>query len=491
MKKISFKGASWDSVFLAFAKALTLLLSIVSAKILSTGLTLTEYGTYSQANLVSSIGASIILLGLVDSMNFYFNNKENESAARIKIVNTVFFLEIIFGLIFLSAVVLGQNVISSFFGNEALKVLLPIVGILPAFTNVIYFYQVLYVSIGRAKLMSLLNLAFTVVYIASIYISVYILENILWIYVVLLLLDVAKVIVLNAALRRKGVKINPIKISPSHIKPIMAYGLPMGIYAITSSFTRDLDKLVIGRLGGTEELAVYSNCSKLLPLDFFVSAFALVLIPYIYKRVSEGKREESIDLFSSYLRVGYYTVWTLGVMILVAPESIISFLYADDYVQGKTVFIMYIFDSMLRFASIHLILTAAGKAKNVMLYSLISLGANFVLNILLYHCLGMIGPAIATLIVAVLYMVLILNDTRKTISAKWTEIFNFREIAWFVFTLFISWVFAFVGNNILIRLGMHVYLSMIISMIIFVLIIVALHFKKMLGVFKKINSFEL
>ena len=491
MKKIIFKGASWDSMFLAFAKALTLLLSIVSAKMLSTGLTLTEYGTYSQANLVSSVGASIILLGLVDSMNFYFNNKENEIAVRIKIVNTVFFLEIFFGLIFLTAVILGQNIISGFFGNETLKVLLPIAGILPAFTNVIYFYQVLYVSIGRAKLMSLLNLASTVVYIAAIYISVYVLENILWIYVVLLLLDVAKVIVLNAALRRNGVKINPIKISPSHIKPIMAYGLPMGIYAITSSFTRDLDKLVIGRLGGTEDLAVYSNCSKLLPLDFFVSSFALVLIPYIYKRVFEGKREESIDLFSSYLKVGYYTVWTLGVMVLVAPESIISFLYADDYVQGKTVFIMYIFDSMLRFASIHLILTAAGKAKNVMLYSLISLGSNFVLNILLYNCLGMIGPAIATLIVAVLYMLLILNDTRKTISAGWAEIFDFKEIAWFVFTLFISWAFAFAVNDLFVHLEINIYLSMIISMIIFVLIIVALHFKKMLGVFKKINTYEL
>ncbi len=491
MKKISFNGASWDSIFLAFAKCLALVLNLISAKILSTGLTLTEYGTYSQANLVSTIGASVILLGLVDAMNYYFNNKEIDNTLRIRIVNTVFFLEIISGLIYLSAVIFGQNLISGFFDNPALKILLPIAGMLPAFTNIIYFYQVLCVSVGRAKLMTGMDLIATVVRIVAICVSVYVLKNILWIYVVILLLDVFKVLMLNVFLRKNNVSVNPIKISRGHIKPIFAYGLPMGIYAITSSFTRDLDKLVIGRLGGTEELAVYSNCSKLLPLDFFVSAFALVLIPYIYKRVSEGKREESIDLFSSYLKVGYYTVWTLGVMVLVAPKSIISFLYSDVYVQGKSVFIMYIFDSMLRFASIHLILTAAGKAKNVMLYSLISLGANFVLNLVLYHFLGMIGPAIATLVVAVLYMFLILNDTRKTISAKWTEIFKFKEILWFVLTLSGSWAIAFMLNRLFVYMGMHIYISMIASMIIFALIVIALHFKNILRVFKKINAFEL
>lgn len=493
MKKISIKGASWDSMFLAFTKVLTMLFGILSAKILSVGLTLEGYGTYAQANLVMTTGTSIILMGLGDALNYYFNNKDGntDEALKSRIVNTVFFLEISLGSILAIAVVAGQGLIANYFSNSAVKSLLWIVAVLPAFTNIQYFMQVLCVSLGRAKWMSAFNLILTVVRILAVYFSVYVLKNLLWIYATILLMDIIHVALFNWDLRKRNVRINPFKISFKHIKPIIAYGLPMGIYAITSSFTRDLDKLVIGRLGGTEELAIYTNCSKVLPLDFFVTSFALVLIPYIYRRVSEGRREESIELFSSYLKVGYYTVWTLGTMVLVAPSTIISFLYADAYVAGEGVFILYIFDNMIRFASVHLILTAAGKSKNVMIYSIIALVLNLALNIAFYHLWGMIGPAIATLVVALVYMFLILRDTTKTINAKWREVFDFKDLIIFIISLAIAWLAAFILNKTLLIWGVHKYLSMIISMALFGLSILAVHFKRIFGVLKKINSFKL
>ena len=66
MRKVSIKGIAWDSFFLAFSKGLTLLFGILSAKILSVGLTLEEYGTYAQANLISTTGTSLILFVLFD-----------------------------------------------------------------------------------------------------------------------------------------------------------------------------------------------------------------------------------------------------------------------------------------------------------------------------------------------------------------------------------------------------------------------------------------
>lgn len=493
MRKISIKGASWDSMFLAFTKCLSMLFSILSAKILSTGLTLEGYGTYAQANLVMTTGTSIILMGLVDALNYYFNNKDKkiEESLKARIVNTVFFLELILGAILAVVIIAGQGLIADYFSNPAVKGLLWIVAVLPVFTNIQYFMQVMCVSVGRAKWMSIFNLILTVVRIVAVYISVYVLKNLVWIYVTILSMDVIHVALYNWDLRKRGVKINPFKISHKHIKSIIAYGLPMGIYAITSSFTRDLDKLIIGRLGGTEELAIYSNCSKVLPLDFFVTSFALVLIPYIYRRVSEGRREESIELFSSYLKVGYYTVWTLGTMVLVAPATIISFLYADVYVSGESVFILYIFDNMIRFASVHLILTAAGKSKNVMIYSIISLVLNFILNMAFYYMWGMIGPAIATLIVALVYMFLILRDTTKTIQARWTEVFDFKDLILFTISLAVTWFITFILNKLLVGWGLHKYVSMIISMAVFGLTILAVHFKRIFGILKKINSFKL
>lgn len=492
MKKINLKGASWDSMFLAFAKVLTILFGLISAKILSTGLTLTEYGTYSQANLVSSIGASVILLGLVDALNYYFNRKdETDENLRKKIVNTVFFCEIAVGIILAAAILLGRNLVVSYFDNPAVLVLLPIVSVLPVFANLIYFYKVLLVGVGRAKVMSFFSLILVLVRIAAVYLAVYTVKNLLLIYAVILFMDIAQITVYEIILRRQGRGVNPLRISPSHIKPIFAYGLPMGIYAITSALSRDIDKLVIGRMGGTEELAIYTNCSKILPFDIIVTSFAMVLIPYIYGRVTEGKKEESAELFSSYLKVGYYSVWTLGTMVLITPETMISFLYADAYVAGTSVFVLYIFDSMLRFASVHLILTAAGKAKRVMGYSIFAMVLNLILNIVFYYLWGMVGPAIATLISALIYTLLILRATVRTIEARWSDVFRLKEVIPFVIALAATWAVAGLINRLLCHLGLHAYLSMILSMAVFGLTILALFFKKIFAVLKKINSFKL
>lgn len=491
MKKTT--GATWDSIFLAFSRVLTILCSMLTTKILSTGLSLEGYGTYAQASLIISTGTSIIIFGMGDALAYYFNrsNDEIEETLRSRIINTIFFIEIALGLLLASIIVFGQTAIVSYFSNESLYQVIIVTSILPLFSNIINLLQILCVSSGRAKWMSIYSLVLAIVRIAVALLAVYVLENILWIFVGTLLIDVCHIVVYNMDIHKKSVHINVFKISYKHIKPIFAYGLPMGVYSITSSLTRDIDKLVIGRIGGTEELAIYTNCSKVLPLDFFVTAFAMVLIPYIYRRVSEGRKEESIDLFSSYLKVGYYTVWMLGTMVLVAPEAVISFLYADVYVNGKWVFILYVLDSMLRFASVHLILTAAGKAKNVMLYSVISLILNAILNIIFYHIWGMVGPAIATTIVSFIYTILILGDTIKTIEAKWKDVFDFKDIVIFVTTIVASWGVSFALNALLLHFELHPYVAMIISMCIFAAIVLTVYFKKIFRVLKKINSFKL
>ena len=493
MRKLNIKGASWDSMFLAFTKVLTLLFGILSTKILSTGLSLEEYGTYAQANLVMGTGASIILCGMGDALAYYFNNKDKslDESLKARVINTVFFIEISLGVILSAAILLGQDLIADYFSNPAVTPLLWVVAILPLFSNVISFMQMLCISAGRAKWMSIYSIVLTVIRIAAVYLSVHVLDNTIWIYVTILVMDIITVSVYNFDIRKKGIKINPIKISPKHIKTIFAYGLPMGIYAITSTFTRDIDKLIIGGLGTTEDLAIYTNCSKLLPVDFFVTSFAMVLIPYIYTRVTEGRRAESVELFSSYMKIGYYSVWTLGTMLLISPASVISLLYDDIYVSGKTIFIMYVFDSMIRFASIHLILTAANKAKRVMAYSIISLVLNVVLNLVFFKLWGMIGPAIATLIVAVIYMLLILSDTTKTIQAKWTDVFDFKDLIIFIFTLAVMWCATYFLDMLLTGLGLHKYISLVISMAIFGFSILAIHHKRIFAVLKKINDFKL
>lgn len=493
MKKINLKGASWDSMFLTMAKVLTMAFGIILSKIMSMGLTLEEYGTYSQVNLVTSIGTSAILLGLGDAVNYFFNKKndEEDEKIRFKIVNTVFFLELIVGIILSVVIIVGRGQIGAYFSNTAIEGILIVASILPVCANIVYFYQVLYVSVGKAKLMSLYNLVLMILKIISAYIAVYVIRDILWIYVVLVVLDLIQIIVYKRTLIKRDVCINVFKISTSHIGKIMSYSLPMGVYALTSTLTRDIDKMIVGRMAGTEKLAIYTNCSKILPFDFLVVSFATVLIPYIVKYVTERNRKQTIQLFSNYMKIGYYSVWILGTMVLIAPENVIAFLYSEEYTVGLPIFILYVFDSMIRFASMHLILTASGKTKQLMIYSVISLGLNVVLNIAFYKLWGLIGPAIATVVVAVIYAYMILRKTISLIECKWKDVFSIKEIAILLGTLVVLCIMGHGLYQCIIAFGGHKYVSMIVSMVVFGCCALLLHLKKIIHVLKEVNSFRM
>ena len=411
MKKISMKGAAWDSVFLTVVKFITIFTAILQTKVLSIGLSLTDYGTYSQANIVVSISVSILLLGLGDAINYFFNDSSGKYSKeqRIQLVNTIYMIELIAGIVLVCIVLFARDLIAQYFSNEALKIVVVIISIKPMLDNMIYFYQILFVSTGKAKVIAIRNLIVSILKVISIFIAVHIFKSVIAIYISLIFLDILQLIFFAFLFSKKEFIISPIQCNFRFVKEIMKYGFPMGIFALTNTLTRDIDKLIIGYMSDTETVAIYSNCSKVLPFDIIVVSFATVLIPYIMKYISQNQLENSILLFKNYLKIGYYTVWTFGAAVLVVTKQAICFLYSSEYLVGEPIFILYVVDSMIKFASMHLILTASGKAKLLMKYSAVSLGANTILNIIFFKIFGTVGPAISTLVVTTVYTVSILN----------------------------------------------------------------------------------
>lgn len=73
MLKKGMQGASWDSIFLIIVRFVTTLTTIIQTKVLSVGLSLHEYGSYSQAILVTGVTASLIMFGLGDGLNYFLS----------------------------------------------------------------------------------------------------------------------------------------------------------------------------------------------------------------------------------------------------------------------------------------------------------------------------------------------------------------------------------------------------------------------------------
>ena len=83
-------NAAGDAAVLALVRAMTMCLSLVTTRVLSTYLSTFAYGTYAQILLIVSTTASLTMFGLIDAINFYYcGAAEPEKQARRRVTTLV------------------------------------------------------------------------------------------------------------------------------------------------------------------------------------------------------------------------------------------------------------------------------------------------------------------------------------------------------------------------------------------------------------------
>lgn len=492
------QGASIDSLLLTFMQLVTYATSIIATKIIAVSLSLDDYGTYSSVLLVISVASSFTLLGLGDCLNYYYNNKQTckTEDVRKRYVNSIYLVQSIIGIIVGLVLLLFRNQIADYFGNSVVSSLLLIVCFKPWFENMIHLYQVLFVSVGQAKIIAIRNFILAVTRIMIIFITLYIFNNLSLIFVFLVIVDLVQIVTFNTLFSKQNFRVTVLAGDAHLFKEILAYSLPMGIYFIMNTLMREIDKLVIASVATQADLAIYTNCSKQLPLNIFVSSFATVLVPYIMQFVSQKKNKEAVSLFSNYMKLGYLSIWMFSGAILVVTKEIIPFLYSDLYLSGEWIFIVYIVTGMVQFASMHLIVAANGDTKYLMSVSVITLILNTIFNVLFYKVFdfwgqAMVGPAVSTLLITILYTVLVLNKSRKILGSRLTDVLDIKAMIVYLIQLLTVGVICYYGKNLLISVGINRYFAMLAGCVVYCCIIFAMHFKDYFRILKVINSYKL
>jgi len=483
-------GIAVDSILLTVIRFATIGLSIFTTMLLSKKYSLADYGTYSQAIIIISIGGSFAILGLTDAVNYYYNSTENQEI-REKYISTMFTIQYIVGAICAAIILVFQQFITEYFKNPDLVYLYIYIAFTPLITNLQSMYQVMFVSIGKAKIIGLRNLIVSILKLGVIAIACLVTKSIVTIFVALIIMDIMQLLFFVIYFNKHAFIIRLKNTRLSLVPQILKYSIPMAGYILTNSLFRDTDKLVISRLTDIETLAIYSNCSKVLPFDLLTIAFATVLLPYITKYISLEQHEKSQHLFSRYLRFSYITTWIIAFGAIITAPEFITFLYGSKYSPGLWVFILFIVVDMVRFANVSIILSAKGKTKTLMLYAIFSLVANLVLSITFFYLWGSLGPAISTLLITLVSNVLLLLHGAKIINTSMSKLFDFKAMGLFILELmFVSGVALFVRlflNNYSIG-NMWV---LIISYGVFVLGMSLFNIKKIVLLAKEMNNIKL
>lgn len=478
---------SGNSLLLAAVKLVTTLNSILITMILSKTLSLTIYGTYAQGVLIVSLATSLSIFGLNDATNYFFNHTL-DPVERERYIRHIYTLCLISGGAVGLLILAFAQPISAYFSNAALLALIPLLAFRPLFANLTLTLQVLHVAIGQSRVIVVRNLAISTLHLVIVAAVSLTTKNLTTIFAIYLALDAALNGLLLASLSRFGYKLTPIRLSLSRVKDILCFSLPMAAYVVMNTVMREMDKLVIGRMESTEALAIYNNCGKILPFDFISASFLTILIPVVTRYIGQKDTRSAREVFKAYLKMGCASTWIVTTAVLLCSTEAIRFLYSDAYLPGKTVFILYIIVEMIKFANVSLVLSASGKTKTLMTISFAGLVANLVLNIAFYYIFGFIGPAVSTVMITLLTVIVLTQISAKTLDCSLVSLVDFRFLGSFVLKLVLCAAVSMVLH--IVMAGNHPTVVLFTVAGVFCALSAAVNRKEIVSIIHMINGFR-
>jgi len=482
-------GTSVDAILLIVAKLITTGAGLILTRLLSQFLSIHDYGTYSQILLIVSTVTSVTILGMIDGVNYFYCN-EQDPEKRESYIATMFALQSIVGTVS-GIIVMALTVpLCSYFDNPDIKKLLIFAAVLPLLQNLFWLYHMLIVSIGKAKMLALRNLINAIVKLVSFALIVLNGGGVVLILATTLVIDIVQLIYFWGVIRRNGCRIRFSKIRFRLSREILKYCLPMAMFVMINSLNRDMDKYIISLWMDTESLAIYSNAAKMLPFDIIMTTFCTVLMPKITKMIAVKEYQRTTETYRHFLELSYISTGILCCAALSAAPQLMTLLYSKNYLAGLRVFCVYILVDLVRFMSVTVILSAAGKTKTLLWLGTVALGCNAVLNVVLYHALGMVGPAIATLISTILLGIWMLKLSAKELHAKLKDFFDWKFVFMFLAESVILTVLSGLLQKWLTSLGLHYFIVLVAVCSLYCCVMLLLNGKRIFKALKNINKTE-
>lgn len=420
------KGKSVDATYLTIVRLMSLAISLVCIKLASVNFSLDEYGTYTQAILIISTVTSFTILGMTDGINYYYNNVNLTPQDRQRYISTIFNFQLLIGILGGIVILCSSQCLTQFFDNPKLRGVYIWIFAQPLVTNLIHMLENVYISSGKTTIIISRILIFSLLRLGIFIIACYVSKSIITILALSFIIDAITVVYFVAYLKKNQLNIFK-SFDSTVLKSILKFCIPMALFVLVNAFMRDADKWIVGKLGNTDEIAIYANSSRVLPFDLLTTSFSAILTPVLTRYIHSSK-QKAVELFGKYLNFGLFTTLVMIAPAIILSEELMITLYSSRYIVGLRVFIIFLLVDLIRFANIQMVFSASGNGATIFWIALGSLAINIALAIPLYHAIGMMGPALATLLSMLLSYIVSFRFGSKILATNLYAVFNIRKL---------------------------------------------------------------
>lgn len=400
-------------IWLTSVRVMTVLIGIIGTRLLSDSFSYSQYGTYAQLNLLVELFTSFSILGMTDGANYYFSKARDSK--DYSYVNATFGLQLLVGATDALILMLLSGNWASIMNNPSIKKYIVWIAFRPLLTNFIAMLTAVNVAIGNSRIIAIRNGFFSVLKLTGIIISINCGNNIFVILAIFLGFDFITVLYFSIMYKKGGATFS-ISFSPKLWKEIILFCIPIGVYVLVNGLFRSADKFIVSILGDINDVSIYANATAQLPFDIVWTSVQTIAIPIITYNVTNKKKDIAFNNFCSCMRINFiFTVPLVIGAFIVAPE-LVDLLYGSKYTASVPVFRIYIITEMVKYFGNTVVITSCGKGTYLLKVSTLLLLINCALDILLFSIIGLMGPAIATVIVTIIMVLVFLRKSMQLLE---------------------------------------------------------------------------
>ncbi len=403
-KKQASLGA--DASLLTLSKIAVSAMSMIMAMLLSRFRTKAEMGTYNSILMVINLATSLLMLGLPKCINYFLARAEDDEEKK-RFLSVYYTFNTILSIVVGAVLCASVRLIEMYFNNDTIRYFLYFLAVFPWTKIVMSSIENLLIVYRKTKWLILFRVSNSILLVLAIivvralgmsfteYMAVYVVIEALYALAVYLIAN------------RVSGGIRPC-FDLGLLKTILTFSIPLGLAAVVGTLNIELDKLLIGALMSPEDLAVYSNAARELPVTMISSAFTAVLLPQFTRLLKNDRREEAIGLWGVSNRLTFIVISIIAFGCFTFAPEVITILYSGEYVGGAWVFRVYSLILLFRTTYYGIILNSKGKTKFIFWCSIISLGLNATMNVIFYFIFASFGQAFVAPAVATFFSTLIM-----------------------------------------------------------------------------------
>lgn len=490
MKVLGKSSAGGDVIYLTVSRIGVSLIGLATSMLLARFRTLDEYGTYSQIIMVTDLVATILLLGLPNSIN-YFLAKAETVKEKQQFMSVYVTLSTLMTIVIGVCLLLAMPLIIEYFQNPAISAFAYVFAVYPwasLMLNSLSNTCVVYGKANRLIVFNVVQAISTLCILLGSSLSGLNFREYMMLYMASMLLFAL------FALGWIGKMVGAMRLSLSKrlIQEIFVFSVPMGLASVVSTLNTELDKLVIGRFFTTEEYSIFANAARELPVTMLATSLTAVLLPMFVRLLKNNKSEIVIKKWGCAINISLLVMSLfIGGFFVFAPD-IMSLFYSEKYVTSNGVAVFRIYTLILLFRSTYwgIVLNATGKTKFILISSILTLVMNFVGNVIGYYTLGFIGPAVSSVIVIAIMSFAQLHVTCNVLETTMSHVFPWKDILRILWQMVVfSAVFWVIKYSIIGRQARSISIGVSIGLgILWVLVYVVLNRKKVLEYYRCLNE---